>query len=172
MESFQIVPTTIADLESVYSLFEAAISYQQKKQYPVWAGIDREVIQADIAATQQYKIVSADSLLCIFSLLWSDPYIWREKDNNDAIYLHRIVVSPTHKGQRHFGKILDWTIHLAREHRKKFIRMDTWASNPTIIAYYQSFGFNVLETFLTGNGKEFSLQQRNVNLALLEYVLP
>src|SRR5580700_11236819 len=167
MESFQIVPTTFADIECIYSLFESAIQYQQKKQYPVWNGIDREMVQIDIAHKRQYKIISGGDILCIFSVVWSDPHIWRERDNSDALYLHRIVVNPRHKGHRHFGKILNWSINFAERQHRKIIRMDTWASNPTIIAYYQSFGFTFLGTFMTTDSPEFSLQQRKVNLALL-----
>ena len=172
MESFQIVPTTLADIECIYSLFESAIQYQQKKQYPVWNGLEREVIQNDIAKKRQYKIISGDDILCIFSVVSSDPHIWQERDKSDALYLHRIVVNPKHKGHRHFGKILNWSIDFAERQHRKFICMDTGASNPIIIAYYVSFGFTLLGTFMTTDSPEFSLQQRKVNLALLEYVLP
>jgi hypothetical protein len=47
--------------------------------------------------------------------------------------------------------------------------MDTWANNPVIIQYYQSFGFEVVERFTTPDSVELPLHNRNLALALLEY---
>ena len=79
MESFQIVPTTEVDLGCIYRLFESAIQYQRQKNYPVWQGIDTEVILNDIAHHLQYKIICGNEILCIFSVLEQDPHIWRER---------------------------------------------------------------------------------------------
>ena len=47
--------------------------------------------------------------------------------------------------------------------------MDTWAANPTIIQYYQSFGFSIVENFTTPNSEELPVHHRNLALTLLEY---
>ncbi len=166
---YRIVNTTTDDVEFIFSLFDEAIIYQEKNNYPVWKSYDREIILKEIHDKLEYKIISGDEILCVFSVVYADPIIWREKENGNAIYLHRIVVNPKHKGQKHFGKILKWAIEFAKEHHISFIRMDTWANNPVIIDYYKSFGFTHIENVFTPDSPELALQQRNMELALFQY---
>jgi len=169
MDSYNIVNTTNEDLEFVYRLFDEAVKYQKRNNYPDWEGYDKKVFQQDIADKLQYKIVIKNSIACIFSIRFSDKIIWRDKDKNDAIYIHRIAVNPDFKGQKQFQKILAWAINLAQETNKSYIRMDTWAENPTIIDYYKSFGFRFLENYTTPDTMELPKQNRKLALALLEY---
>jgi predicted lactoylglutathione lyase len=49
--------------------------------------------------------------------------------------------------------------------------MDTWADNKKIIDYYKSFGFEFIENYKTTNATELPIQNRNLNVALLEMEL-
>ncbi len=168
MQNFEIVPTQVADLEFIHWLFEEAIAYQRKKGFPVWNGYDKMVLQKDIALKRQYKIIMHGEIACIFSILDADELIWRQKETGNAVYLHRIVVNPKLKGQNHFQKILDWSITYAIAKNKIFIRMDTWGDNPNILSYYKTFGFYLIEYYTTSCATELPVQNRNLNLALLE----
>jgi ribosomal protein S18 acetylase RimI-like enzyme len=169
MDTYKIVNTVKEDLPFVYQLFDEALIYQKRNNYPDWEGYDKDVFQEDIANHFQYKIVIEHSIACIFSIRLSDKIIWRDRDNNDAIYLHRIAVNPDFKGQKQFQKILDWAISYARETGKSYIRMDTWANNPVIIDYYKSFGFQLLGNYTTPDTPKLPVQNRNIALVLLEY---
>lgn len=169
MESYIIENTIESDLKVICWMFDQAILYQKLKKYPVWNGYDVAVLQNDIAQKIQYKIVVNDEIACIFSVCYTDPIIWGEKDKGDAIYIHRIVVNPKHKKQKHFEKIFTWAKNHAIENDFDFIRMDTWADNPNIISYYCSFGFEFLTNFTTPNTADLPVQHRNLKLALLQY---
>ncbi len=171
MESYQIINTTKEDLEFIYSLFEEAIAYQKRKNYPAWNGFDRDVLIKDIELKQHYKIIIGKEIACVFSVLKADPLIWGDKEKGDAIYLHRIVVNPKYKGQKQFEKILNWSVDFARRQKIGFIRMDTWAHNSNIIDYYKSYGFNFLGNFKTPDTANLPIQNRNLEVALLEYKL-
>ncbi len=164
----QFLNTTTEDLDAILWLFEQAIALQGKNGYKVWTGIDRTALQKEIEDGFQYKIVKGNDILCIFSIQHSDPIIWRDRDRGDAIYLHRIVVNPHCKGQKQFQKVLDWALQSARQNNVKFVRMDTWADNPKIIAYYKSFGFALVEHYQTPDAPELPIQNRNLNVVLLE----
>jgi len=170
-DSIQIVNTTKEDLDIILWLFEQAMELQGKNGYKVWSGIDKIALEKDIENGVQYKIVRGNDILCIFSIQHNDPFIWRDRDQNDAIYLHRIVVNPNFKGQKQFEKVLNWAKQFARQKNLKFIRMDTWADNEKIIAYYKSFGFEFIEYYKTTDAPELPIQNRNLNVALLEMVL-
>lgn len=170
-DNFTITNTTKEDLDKVLWLFEQAMELQGKNGYKVWAGIDKTALGKDIENGLQYKIVKEADILCIFSIQYSDPFIWRDRDQNDAIYLHRIVVNPNFKGQRQFEKVLNWAKHFALQNNLQFVRMDTWADNEKIISYYQSFGFEFVEYYQTTDTPELPIQNRDLNVALLEMKL-
>lgn len=160
--------TTISDLPTIEWLFSQAMMLQGKNGYKVWANIDYDALKKDIALRLQYKIVSNGEIICIFSVQYSDPFIWQERDQEDAIYLHRIVVNPSHKGQKQFSHVLEWAKQHARERQLRYVRMDTWAENQKIIDYYLSFAFRFLGNYRTGDEPELPIQNRNLNVALLE----
>jgi len=167
----KIVHTTNGDLNTVLDLFESTMKLQGKNGYKVWERIDEEGLKKDIEKGFQYKIVSEQDVLCIFSIQYNDPYIWRERDKNDAVYLHRIVVNPKFKGQKQFEKVLHWAKQFAKAHHLSYVRMDTWADNKKIIEYYESFGFKIIENYKTNNTSELPIQNRNLNVTLLELQL-
>lgn len=171
MRTAIIKNTTPDDFLKVIWLFDEVIKMQHKNGYIVWESIDKLALQKDIENGLQFKIEDNKTILCVFSIQYSDPFIWQEKDQNDAIYLHRIVTNPNYKGQRLFEKVLTWAIQFAKQNGKKFIRMDTWAVNHQLIQYYRSFGFQFIENYKTADTKELPLQNRNLNVALLELLV-
>ena len=167
----EINNTTKSDLPDILWLFDQAMSLQGKNGYKVWNNIDEIALERDIENKLQYKIARGNEILCIFSIQYSDPLIWRDRDNHDAIYLHRIVVHPHHKGNKLFEKVLSWIKAFAIKKKLKFIRMDTWAENEQLVKYYKSFGFEFIENYTTSNASELPSQNRNLNVALLEMKL-
>lgn len=115
-----------------------------------------------------YKILNGELTLGIFSVCYSDPLIWREMENGDAIYLHRIVLNREIRDIKLFSLLLDWALKHARQKHLKKLRMDTWAENEKLINYYKSYGFRFVENYTTANTAALPVQHRNLNVALLE----
>ena len=168
-QDYKVANTEMNDLEQVFSFFEESIKYQEKHGYPVWRNYDRNAIIRDIENKNHYKILVDSRIAMAFSVCYTDQVIWRDLDKGDSIYLHRIVVNPEFKGQKLFGKIVDWAIEHCKQNRLKNIRMDTWAANATIINYYKSFGFKFIEDYTTPDTIELPVHNRNLALTLLEY---
>jgi GNAT superfamily N-acetyltransferase len=164
-----ILNTEVTDLHFIFELFDHSITYQQKHGYPVWLDYDKDSIVRDIKNRNQYKVIVDSGIGIVFSVAYADKIIWRERDKGDAIYLHRFVVNPVCKGQKLFGVIMEWATEHVRQKGLNNIRMDTWAANPTIINYYKTFGFEVIETYTTPNTTELPVHNRNLALTLLEY---
>lgn len=167
----KVLHTKLTNLPQIFELFEQSIHYQEKKGYPVWKNYDKNAIIKDIETGNQYKVVVDSTIAIVFSVRYTDKIIWRELDTGNSIYLHRIVVNPAFKGQRLFGKILEWVIEHSKQKGLSSIRMDTWAANPTIIEYYKSFGFTFVENFTTPDSEELPVHNRKLALTLLEYTL-
>ena len=164
-----ITNTEINELSLIYDLFDSSVVYQEKNGYPSWKDYDKAAILRDIENKNQYKVILNDSIGMVFSVCYNDPVIWRTRDLDDAVYLHRIVVNPLHKGQKLFKLVLDWAVEHARVKNRSTIRMDTWAANHKLIEYYQGFGFSFVENFMTPDTPELPVHNRNLPLALLEY---
>jgi GNAT superfamily N-acetyltransferase len=168
-DPFTILHTELSDLPFIYTLFDHSIVYQEKNGYPVWRDYDKHAIVRDIENKNQYKAVNKQGTGIIFSVAYHDKIIWRAHDKGESVYLHRIVVNPDFKGQKLFGLIVDWAIEHIHQKGLRSIRMDTWAANKTIIKYYQSFGFEVIEDYTTPDTPELPVHNRNLALTLMEY---
>ncbi len=164
----EIINTDKNDLEFIYWLFEQAIVYQKKNNYPVWKEYDKGVLNNDIEEKLQYKILIDGKLACIFSVCYSDIFVWREREVGDAIYLHRIIVNPNFKGRKLVGNIIPFVRDLIKNKNIKYIRMDTWGDNPILMEYYQSFGFKIIDYYTTPDIKELPVQQRGNYVVLLQ----
>ena len=171
MNSNEVLNTQLTDLPFIFHLFDQSIQYQEKHGYPVWKNYDRNAIKKDIEAGNQYKIVVNGRIAIVFSVAYSDKFIWRTMDKGESVYLHRIVVNPEFKGQKLFGAIVDWAIQHCKEKGLKSIRMDTWAVNSNIIEYYKGFGFRVVENYTTPDTEELPVHNRKLVLTLLELVV-
>ena len=168
---YDIISTQPEDLNEIISYFYAAIEYQKKNNFPVWPDFDKGLLKQDILDRVQYKIMIHNEIGCVFTICDSDPIIWREKNDDNAIYLHRIVVNPKHKGNRFFGYVKDWAIDYARTNHIPHIRFDTWADNPTIIDYYRDFGFKIVDYYTTPDTEDLPIQQRGNDVVLFEIKL-
>lgn len=156
------------DLEIIYWLYEQAIAFQREKGYQVWNGYDANTIADDLKYQYGFKMVEQGEIIGIFSLIPSDPIIWGDKDQNDALYLHRVMTNPNFRGRNLVGDMIEYAAKYTHEKGKSFLRLDTWAANPKIIAYYERFGFTYLGNRQMPDSLDLPVQARNLNLALME----
>jgi ribosomal protein S18 acetylase RimI-like enzyme len=171
LHEYKIENTTEGDLEFIFWLFEEAIAYQKRKKYNIWKNYNKDLLRNEMQNKTQYKIVIDKKIALVFSVVYNDKLLWNEREKGDSIYLHRIVVNPEFKGHRLFGVVLEWSIRHAENRDLQFVRMDTWASNPNIIKYYESFGFRFIGNRTTPNSPELPIQHRGLDVALLEFHL-
>lgn len=166
---FWIENTLPGDLEFIYELYEEAICYQEKMGYNVWKGYDRDLLRKEMEEKLQHKLVIGDKIALVFSAIYTDKALWGERENNDAVYVHRLVVNPLFRGRRLFGHIFNWLISDAKRRDRRYLRLDTWGDNPRMIAYYESFGYRFVGNFTSGDDASLPLPHRNLFFALMEY---
>jgi len=102
------------------------------------------MVEAEIREKRQWKIIVNDKIACVFVTAFNDPFIWKEKDADPAVYLHRIATNPAFRGMGFVKLIVDWSKEFAQQHQKEFIRLDTGSDNEKLNNYYISCGFNYL----------------------------
>jgi hypothetical protein len=139
-----IVNSTLDDIETIFYLFDSAIEYQKKNGYDLWPQFSRELIESEIKENRHWKVIIGNEIACIFSVVYSDPVIWGERNNDPSVYLHRITINSLFKGKGMIGQIKSWAENHARKNNKKYLRMDTWGNNKSLRTYYEKAGFNYI----------------------------
>jgi ribosomal protein S18 acetylase RimI-like enzyme len=142
----QILSSEPNDLSAIFELYDEAVAYQKTKFNKHWLPFDKAMVEREIAEKKQWKIMEEGAMACIFAIAYEDPFIWKEKNKDPAIYIHRIVTHPAWHGRHYVKAIIDWAKVHAAENGKQFIRMDTWGDNVKLKDYYVNSGFNFLGT--------------------------
>ncbi len=163
-----IQPSTLTDLDAIINLYTSAIEHQKKVFTKHWQPFDRKMIETEIHENRQWKLVIDDRIVCIFAITYNDPIIWKEKDAEPSIYLHRIVTHSQHRGRFFVKDIVAWAKEFGKQHEKKFIRMDTFGDNQKLIDYYVSCGFKFLGLTTLGTAADLPKHYQNASLSLFE----
>ncbi|MDQ7949105.1 MAG: GNAT family N-acetyltransferase [Pedobacter sp.] len=166
--NIQIQQSTPTDLELIFEFYGYAVAHQKEVSDQHWEGFDPVLVKQEIAEGRQYQVLVDGQVACVFVVTFNDKQIWKERSNDPAIYVHRIVTHPSYRGLGFVGHITDWAIGYAKQHALQFVRLDTWADNEKLNQYYQRFGFqpagNILITANSGLPKHYE----GIELSLFE----
>lgn len=140
----KIENSTKEDIDEIFRLYKVATDLQKSKFSVHWPEFERSLIEAEIRAHRQWKMIINGKIACIWATTFSDPQIWEERDETPSVYIHRIARNPDLQQQNLVGKIVEWAKDYAFDNKKKYIRMDTVGDNPGLINYYIKCGFDFL----------------------------
>ena len=164
----EIINSNAADIDTIFTFYDAAVAYQKTKFDKHWLSFDRLMVEKELAENRQWKIMEGDEVACIFAIAYQDPFIWKEKDIDPSIYIHRIVTHPTYHGRQYVKTIIEWAKEHAKESGKEYIRMDTWGDNEALIKYYVACGFNFLGTVIPTASDHLPKHYSAIFLSLFE----
>ncbi len=164
----KIENSTALDIDEIFRLYDIATALQKQKSSVYWPQFDRAMVEDEIAENRQWKAVQNDRVACVWATAFSDPQIWEEKDNDPAVYIHRIATSPDFRGQNMVGNIVQWARDYAAQNDRRLIRMDTVGDNPGLIAYYRTCGFNFLGLSKLKNTVGLPAHYDNATVSLFE----
>jgi len=167
----EIKNSTINDIEEIYRLYKIATSYQKAKGATTWPDFERTLIEQEIAENRQWKITFDNSIACIWATTFDDPLIWEEKNNDPAVYIHRISTTPLFRGKNLVAEIVNWAKKYAVLHQKKFIRMDTVGENEKLITHYKNCGFSFLGLSTLKNTLGLPDHYKNATVSLFQIEL-
>ncbi|MBE8715194.1 GNAT family N-acetyltransferase [Sphingobacterium hungaricum] len=163
-----IEQSTMDDLKDIFHLYDLATAYQKTHISNGWPSFKEEMVVQEINKGYQYKFVADGQTACVFAIALHDPDIWFEKDEDPALYIHRIATHPDYRGQHFVKQIVEWATDFAVANKLQFIRMDTTAGNPKLIAYYQSCGFDYLGDVKLGLSENLPAHYQNASMSLFE----
>lgn len=140
----EITHSTSKDIDAIFNLYDQATEHMKKVGLLFWQGFERSLIQKEIDENRHFKILVDGQLACTFCITLSDPAIWKEKDKDPSVYIHRIATNPLLRGNSYVKHIVAWATQFARENKRSFVRLDTGSGNDKLNNYYISCGFNYL----------------------------
>ena len=88
-----------------------------------------------------------------YVITWSDPFIWKELDNDDSGYIHRLAVNRDFQGLGIGSFLLKSAEERIKNKGKKLTRLDCMADNIRLNQYYKAHGFNFIRR-IDGEGLE------------------
>lgn len=136
--------STSEDLLEIFRLYKLATDFQKSKKMVNWPTFSKEMVLNEIEEKRQYKLLIDNKIACVWAIATSDPLIWKEKNKDAALYLHRIATNPEFKGNNLVNQIVNWSKNYAEQHKIEYIRMDTVGENFGLINYYKKCGFKFL----------------------------
>jgi ribosomal protein S18 acetylase RimI-like enzyme len=141
----KLVQAAPADLDTVIEIYAEGDEWWQSMGFHDRPMPPQQVIRDGVAA----GITDGRVYLCqtearrsvgTFRLLWSDPDVWPD-DDGEAGYVHGVIIRNDVRGQGVGVQMLEWAADLIRAKGRRFIRLDTDASNPKLCRYYERLGF-------------------------------
>ena len=167
-DEMQVANCSLADLDHIFALYEAATDYMKGRSLVVWPAFERGMVEQEIAEKRKWKMTQGNDIACVWATTFNDPQIWEEKNADPAVYIHRIAVTPGYRGQKLVSKITDWAIAHAKENGKKYVRLDTVGDNKGLIKHYTSCGFDFLGLFKLKNTAGLPPHYHNATVSLFE----
>lgn len=163
-----IEPSHEGNMEAFSHYWNSAVAYQQANRLPSWPSFPEPTIRAEIRDGLHFQATYEGQILGYFSLALNDPIIWQDLEKGDAIYIHRICVNPSIRGQKLASRVFDWACSYCTSLGRKYVRMDTWASNKGLIDYYEKCGFRVLKFKQLGVMPELPSHYSNIELVMFQ----
>lgn len=160
--------STITDIDEIFRIYKMATDFQKAKYIVVWPEFERTLIETEIRENRQWKISIDGKVACVWATTFTDPLIWEERNNDPAIYIHRIATHSDFRGKNLVLEIVKWANKYAKENNKKFIRMDTVGRNEKLIDHYQNCGFNFLGLFKLKNTEGLPQHYDHATVSLFE----
>ena len=167
----KIVNSTIHDIDRIFELYDLATAYQKQVAKKHWQGFERTLVEREISEQRQWKILVNDQIACVFMTAFNDPFIWKERDTDPSIYIHRIATDPSFRGQHFVKHIVAWARTYAQANQLQFIRLDTGSGNEKINNYYTSCGFTYLGIAEPGIAPDLPAHYQNGSFSLFEIKL-
>lgn len=165
-----IAPATMANLAEVRDAYASGRAMQRAQASVVWPQFSDEAIARELDAGALFRVVVVDGgqTAGVFSMIDNDALIWGDAERGAHLYLHRIARAPAYGGRGLVDAILVWAGRQCILRGLEGLRMDTWASNDTLIAYYAARTFEVVGTRRMPSDPRLATHYHGIELALLE----
>lgn len=165
----RVEPATSADLPAVRAAYADGRRIQKEQGSVVWPEFSDAAILGEIEDGRLLRVVDdEDALVGVFSVAYEDAAIWGEHERGAHLYLHRIARAAGYPGRGLIDAVLAWAGARCEALGRAGLRMDTWASNVALVAYYRRLGFRLVDRRRIAADPRLPAHYHGIELALLE----
>lgn len=117
------------------------------RQWKIFLGEEAgPFVERLIATGRTYLVTAGPNDVGTFRIDWTDERFWGAKGlDGTAGYVHTLATHRDFAGQRLVGRMLQWACDRIIAQGRSLIRIDCDATNPKLVSYYCSFGFEKRE---------------------------
>jgi len=133
---------TVLDTDIVLAILNDAAAWLAERQIAGWevGQWTRTSIEAAIGRGETYLAHDREREVGTLNLQWSDQVFWPDAPA-DGGYVHRLAVARHAHGRSVGRELLSFAERIAREHGKRYLRLDCPCGNEGLRAYYLAAGF-------------------------------
>jgi GNAT superfamily N-acetyltransferase len=138
-----------SDLDAMIELRVEAERWLQARGIVQWtedyADYARNVLRESVHRGAAWLIHDDGEIVATVTINGPDPDFWgwaTTQDQQDALYLGKMIVSRRHAGRQIGEAIMNWVGHRAVQAGKHWIRLDCRRDNRRLQAYYLGRGFS------------------------------
>jgi ribosomal protein S18 acetylase RimI-like enzyme len=137
------MPADVSHTQIVIRLLDEAARWLEGRGIRQWrpGAFDHRVTEG-VARGEFYLAWQDSAVVGTFQVQSSDPRIWgADGDDDTALYLHSLAVAQSVHGKGIGCSLLSHAERLTAERGKSLLRLDCWAGNARLRAYYEAAGF-------------------------------
>jgi ribosomal protein S18 acetylase RimI-like enzyme len=164
----RIEPATVTDLAAIRAAYGDGRAMQRAQRSVVWPEFTEAALMREVEAQTLFCVRLDSAVVGVFSMLPEDALIWGADERGQHLYLHRIARTASYRGGGLVDAILGWARQACVARGRAGLRMDTWAGNDALIAYYVSRGFRQLRSVRLPVDPQLAEHYHGIELALLE----
>lgn len=173
--SFPIIRADAQRTGDILKLLREAAGWMESKGIRQWTPgqFNEQDIAGYFTTREVYLAMDGDTVAGMFTLQYSDPLYWGDRNDETCAYLHRLAVAGPYKGGGLGRQLIDYAVNKALEQGSRTLRLDTVAHNVKLNRYYQSMGFCYMGTRDIGEGRLVNLYEYGAsgnNPILLRYM--
>ncbi|MFF2015121.1 GNAT family N-acetyltransferase [Paenibacillus sp. NPDC058177] len=151
--------------EDILRMLRAAAQWMVDNGIRQWSPdqFTAQEIEGYFDQREVYLALDGETPVGLFTLQFSDPQYWGNKNDDGFAYLHRLTVSGPYRGSGLGEQMILFAAKQALKLGRKGLRLDTVSHNVKLNRYYQSLGFRYQGTNDAGGGRLVNLYQYHEN---------
>jgi GNAT superfamily N-acetyltransferase len=151
------------DLAAVLAVFEDVRAWMISRGTNTWRPIAhwRDLIAQKIARQAVYLAWLNGEVVGTITLDWEADELW-DSAPTQAAYLAHFATCRARAGTGIGAQMLRWAEIEARQAGKSYLRLDCWAENRALCAYYESAGFERRNTVIL-DGFPVALYEKRIS---------
>ena len=158
--SLEIRPVTPGTRAVFAAILEEANAWQKARGSEGWARpFDDAWMRPRLERGELFLACDAAGPVASLRLLWEDRPFWGARETGDSLYLHSFAVRRDRAGCGLGRAVIETVADRARARGRSRLRLDCFAANERLVAYYARNGF-VPAGAVAVDGRTMALMER------------